>query len=168
MAFLLKFCTLEISNETFSVILKHCAREYFFGGKINEIFFLFRADLTQQKMECMKFKYLDIQDKMERSRKLLQNAQDRIERQEQVRRTVANLRQKADLYQSKLNMQKLLKESGGAMPDSECGGMPDIIGGCSGFDFPEPIINYEEEERQQDDDEATKSGMCFLKINILQ
>ena len=109
----------------------------------------------------MKFKYLDIQDKMERSRKLLQNAQDRIERQEQVRRTVANLRQKADLYQSKLNMQKLLKESGGAMPDSECGGMPDIIGGCSGFDFPEPIINYEEEERQQDDDEATKSGMCF-------
>merc|ERR1712113_452618 len=65
---------------------------------------------------------------------------------------------KADLYQSKLNMQKLLKESGGAMPDSECGGMPDIIGGCSGFDFPEPIINYEEEERQQDDDEATKSG----------
>merc|ERR1712018_676751 len=36
--------------------------------------------------------------------------------------------------------------------------MPDIIGGCSGFDFPEPIINYEEEERQQDDDEATKSG----------
>merc|ERR1712062_771204 len=101
-------------------------------------------------MECMKFKYLDIQDKMERSRKLLQNAQDRIERQEQVRRTVANLRQKADLYQSKLNMQKLLKESGGAMPDSECGGMPDIIGGCSGFDFPEPIINYEEE--------ATKSG----------
>jgi len=118
-----------------------------------------RADLTQQKMECMKFKYLDIQDKMERSRKLLQNAQDRIERQEQVRRTVANLRQKADLYQSKLNMQKLLKESGGAMPDSECGGMPDIIGGSgSGFDFPEPIINYEEEERQQDDDEATKSG----------
>merc|ERR1711862_721049 len=108
--------------------------------------------------ECMKFKYLDIQDKMERSRKLLQNAQDRIERQEQVRRTVANLRQKADLYQSKLNMQKLLKESGGAMPDSECGGMPDIIGGSGcGFDFPEPIINYEEEERQQDDDEATKS-----------
>merc|ERR1711862_266483 len=83
---------------------------------------------------------------------------DRIERQEQVRRTVANLRQKADLYQSKLNMQKLLKESGGAMPDSECGGMPDIIGGSGcGFEFPEPIINYEEEERQQDDDEATKS-----------
>jgi len=116
-----------------------------------------RADLTAQKMECMKFKYLDIQEKMERSRKLLQNAQDRIERQEQVRRTVANLRQKADLYQSKLNMQKLLKESGGAMPDSECGGMPDIEG-CSGFDFPEPIINYEEEERQENDEEATKSG----------
>ena len=157
---LILLASLAMLTETFSLIFKHCVRILFVKGKLMRYFF-FRADLTQQKMECMKFKYLDIQDKMERSRKLLQNAQDRIERQEQVRRTVANLRQKADLYQSKLNMQKLLKESGGAMPDSECGGMPDIIGGCSGFDFPEPIINYEEEERQQDDDEATKSGMCF-------
>jgi len=90
-----------------------------------------RAELSHQKMECMKVKYADIHDKMERSRKLLQNAQERIDRQEQVQKTVRNLRQKADLYQSKLNMQKLLKEG---------------VSDGTGFDFPQPLINYEEEE----------------------
>ena len=93
--------------------------------------FLYSAELSHQKMECMKVKYADIHDKMERSRKLLQNAQERIDRQEQVQKTVRNLRQKADLYQSKLNMQKLLKEG---------------VSDGTGFDFPQPLINYEEEE----------------------
>jgi len=97
-----------------------------------------RAELSHQKMECMKVKYADIHDKMERSRKLLQNAQERIDRQEQVRKTVQALRQKADLYQSKLNMQKMLKE-----------GVADGIDMGTGFDFPQPLINYEEEEENK-------------------
>ena len=103
----------------------------------------------------MKVKYADIHDKMERSRKLLQNAQERIDRQEQVQKTVRNLRQKADLYQSKLNMQKLLKEG---------------VADGTGFDFPQPLINYEEEEAKS----GKLSTHCSLlsifvqKLNISQ
>jgi len=91
-----------------------------------------RAELSHQKMECMKIKYTDMQDKLERSRRTLQTAQDRIDRQNQVTNTVRNLRQKADLYESKLKMKNLLQEGAG-----------------TGFDFPQPLINYEEEEAKE-------------------
>jgi len=91
-----------------------------------------RAELSHQKMECMKIKYTEMHDKLERSRRTLQTAQDRIDRQTQVTNTVRTLRQKADLYESKLKMHNLLEEGAG-----------------TGFEFPQPLINYEEEEAKE-------------------
>ena len=83
----------------------------------------------------MKIKYADMHDKLERSRRTLQTAQDRIDRQNHVTNTVRTLRQKADLYESKLKMHNLLEEGATG----------------TGFDFPQPLINYDEEEAKEQD-----------------
>jgi len=105
-----------------------------------------RAELSHQKMECMKIKYTDMQDKLERSRRTLQTAQDRIDRQNQVTNTVRNLRQKADLYESKLKMKNLLQEGAG-----------------TGFDFPQPLINYEEEEAKERENSGSPAKIDYAR-----
>ena len=89
----------------------------------------------------MKIKYNDMHDKLERSRRTLQTAQDRIDRQNQVTTKLRTLTQKADLYESKLKMHNLL--------EAEASG--------TGFDFPQPLINYDEEEAK----EREQSGKYF-------
>jgi len=106
-----------------------------------------RAELSHQKMECMKIKYNDMHDKLERSRRTLQTAQDRIDRQNQVTTKLRTLTQKADLYESKLKMHNLL--------EAEASG--------TGFDFPQPLINYDEEEAKEREQSGSPTKIDYAR-----
>merc|ERR1712048_205462 len=68
----------------------------------------------------------------------LTKAQERIEKQEQIRAMVNNMQVKIKNYEVKLNMQKQNSQQLG------------ILGECNpGFDFPTPLIDYEEEEEKE-------------------
>jgi len=97
-----------------------------------------RAELSAQKKECMMNKLKNLQENMALTTDTLTKAQERIEKQEQIRAMVNNMQVKIKNYEVKLNMQKQNSQQLG------------ILGECNpGFDFPTPLIDYEEEEEKE-------------------
>jgi len=97
-----------------------------------------RAELSAQKKECMMNKLKNLQENMALTTDTLTKAQERIEKQEQIRAMVNNMQVKIKNYEVKLNMQKHNSQQLG------------ILGECNpGFDFPTPLIDYEEEEEKE-------------------
>jgi len=94
-----------------------------------------RAELSAQKKECMMYKLRTIQDNMAATTETLTKTQERIDKQEQVRAMVNSMKDKVNKYEVKLKMQKQNSQQLGMLGNV----MPD-------FDFPEPLINYDEDE----------------------
>merc|ERR1739840_9442 len=92
-----------------------------------------RAELSAQKKECMMTKLNQLKENMAATNETLTKAQDRIDKQERIRAMVTSMQDKVNKYAEKLNMQK--QNSQQLM----------IVGDCNpDFDFPEPLINYDE------------------------
>ena len=72
-----------------------------------DVFLNVRAELSQQKVECMKLKYSQMADKVEQTRTTLRTAQDRIDRQNQIHDTIRTLQDKADQYADKITRKKI-------------------------------------------------------------
>lgn len=96
-----------------------------------------RAELSAQKKECMMTKLKTLQENMALTNDTLTKAQDRIDKQDQIRVMVDNMKCKINDYAVKLNMQKQNSQQLGML--GECN--PD-------FDFPTPLIDYGEEEEK--------------------
>jgi len=97
-----------------------------------------RAELSAQKKECMMYKLRTIQDNMAATTETLTKTQERIDKQEQVRAMVNSMKDKVNKYEAKLKMQKQNSQQLGMLGNV----MPD-------FDFPEPLINYDEDEETE-------------------
>jgi len=105
-----------------------------------------RAELSAQKKECMMNKLKNLQENMALTTDTLTKAQERIEKQEQIRAMVNNMQVKIKNYEVKLNMQKQNSQQLGMQNSQQLG----ILGECNpGFDFPTPLIDYEEEEEKE-------------------
>ena len=113
---------------------------------------IFRADLSQKKMESMQEKYTHMQVKVETTKKTLNEAQDRIVRQDKIQETVKNLQERAQVYAEKMTQRQ---ESSALF----CAEIAD-------FDFPQPLINYEEDDVKEGSIESTVSSSCSGKSNI--
>jgi len=98
-----------------------------------------RAELSAQKKECMMTKLKTLQENMALTNDTLTKAQDRIDKQDQIRVMVDNMKCKINDYAVKLNMQKQNSQQLGML--GECN--PD-------FDFPTPLIDYGEEEEKEE------------------
>jgi len=97
-----------------------------------------RAELSAQKKECMMTKLNQLKENMAATNETLTKAQDRIDKQERIRAMVTSMQDKVNKYAEKLNMQK--QNSQQLM----------IVGDCNpDFDFPEPLINYDEEDEKE-------------------
>lgn len=94
-----------------------------------------RAETSAQKKECMMYKLRTLQDNMAATTETLTKTQERIDKQEAVRAMVNSMKDKVSKYEVKLKMQKQNSQQLGMLGTV----MPD-------FDFPEPLINYDEEE----------------------
>jgi len=109
-----------------------------------------RAELSAQKKECMMTKLNQLKENMAATNETLTKAQERINKQEQIRAMVTSMQDKVNKYAEKLNMQK--QNSQQLM----------IVGDCNpDFDFPEPLINYDEEdekEKQQQQQSSENMG----------
>jgi len=105
-----------------------------------------RADLSQKKMESMQEKYTHMQVKVETTKKTLNEAQDRIVRQDKIQETVKNLQERAQVYAEKMTQRQ---ESSALF----CAEIAD-------FDFPQPLINYEEDDVKEGSIESTGSSSC--------
>merc|ERR1711874_805508 len=106
-----------------------------------------RAELSAQKKECMMNKLKNLQENMALTTDTLTKAQERIEKQEQIRAMVNNMQVKIKNYEVKLNMQKHNSQQLG------------ILGECNpGFDFPTPLIDYEEEEEKERQSQQTQKN----------
>merc|ERR1711874_735459 len=106
-----------------------------------------RAELSAQKKECMMNKLKNLQENMALTTDTLTKAQERIEKQEQIRAMVNNMQVKIKNYEVKLNMQKQNSQQLG------------ILGECNpGFDFPTPLIDYEEEEEKERQSQQTQKN----------
>jgi len=97
-----------------------------------------RAELSAQKKECMMYKLRTLQDNMAATTETLTKTQERIDKQEQVRAMVNSMKDKVNKYEVKLKMQKQNSQQLGMLGNV----MPD-------FDFPEPLINYDEDEKTE-------------------
>jgi len=97
-----------------------------------------RAELSAQKKECMMYKLRTLQDNMAATTETLTKTQERIDKQEQVRAMVNSMKDKVNKYEVKLKMQKQNSQQLGMLGNV----MPD-------FDFPEPLINYDEDEETE-------------------
>lgn len=97
-----------------------------------------RAETSAQKKECMMYKLRTLQDNMAATTETLTKTQERIDKQEQVRAMVNSMKDKVNKYEVKLKMQKQNSQQLGMLGTV----MPD-------FDFPEPLINYDEEEETE-------------------
>jgi len=97
-----------------------------------------RAELSAQKKECMMYKLRTLQDNMAATTETLTKTQERIDKQEQVRAMVSSMKDKVNKYEVKLKMQKQNSQQLGMLGNV----MPD-------FDFPEPLINYDEDEETE-------------------
>jgi len=97
-----------------------------------------RAELSAQKKECMMNKLRTLQDNMAATTETLTKTQERIDKQEQVRAMVNSMKDKVNKYEVKLKMQAQNSQQLGMLGNV----MPD-------FDFPEPLINYDEEEETE-------------------
>jgi len=97
-----------------------------------------RAELSAQKKECMMYKLRTLQDNMAATTETLTKTQERIDKQEQVRATINSMKDKVNKYEVKLKMQKQNSQQLGMLGNV----MPD-------FDFPEPLINYDEDEETE-------------------
>merc|ERR1712179_211677 len=98
-----------------------------------------RAELSAQKKECMMTKLKTLQENMALTNDTLTKAQDRIDKQDQIRVMVDNMKCEINDYAVKLNMQKQNSQQLGML--GECN--PD-------FDFPTPLIDYGEEEEKEE------------------
>merc|ERR1719273_2198159 len=79
-----------------------------------------------------------LKENMAATNETLTKAQERINKQEQIRAMVTSMQDKVNKYAEKLNMQK--QNSQQLM----------IVGDCNpDFDFPEPLINYDEEDEKE-------------------
>merc|ERR1712083_785317 len=96
------------------------------------------AELSAQKKECMMNKLRTLQDNMAATTETLTKTQERIEKQEQVRAMVNSMKDKVSKYELKIKMQAQNSQQLGMLGNV----MPD-------FDFPEPLINYDEEEETE-------------------
>merc|ERR1712107_149482 len=97
-------------------------------------------------------KLKNLQENMALTTDTLTKAQERIEKQEQIRAMVDNMQVKIKNYEVKLNMQKQNSQQLG-MQKSQLG----ILGECNpGFDFPTPLIDYEEEEEKEKQAQETE------------
>jgi hypothetical protein len=97
-----------------------------------------RAELSAQKKECMMYKLRTLQDNMAATTETLTKTQERIDKQEQIRAMVNSMQDKVNKYEVKLKMQKQNSQQLGMLGNV----MPD-------FDFPEPLINYDEDEETE-------------------
>jgi len=97
-----------------------------------------RAELSAQKKECMMYKLRTLQDNMAATTETLTKTQERIDKQEQVRANINSMKDKVNKYEVKLKMQKQNSQQLGMLGNV----MPD-------FDFPEPLINYDEDEETE-------------------
>jgi len=97
-----------------------------------------RAELSAQKKECMMYKLRTLQDNMKATTETLTKTQERIDKQEQIRAMVNSMQDKVNKYEVKLKMQKQNSQQLGMLGNV----MPD-------FDFPEPLINYDEDEETE-------------------
>jgi hypothetical protein len=95
----------------------------------------------------MKIKYSLMHQKLESSRHTLNEAQDRINRQNQIRATVNRLKERANVFADKLNMKKI-----GAMNLDYPNGIPDFEfpEGMPDFEFPQPLINMDDDDDDDD------------------
>jgi len=97
-----------------------------------------RAELSAQKKECMMNKLKSLQHDMALTNDTLSKAQERIDKQEQIRVMVDNMKGKIKNYEVKLNMQKQNSKQLGMLGEIN-----------ADFDFPTPLIDYEEEEEKE-------------------
>merc|ERR1712218_751361 len=65
-----------------------------------------RAELSAQKKECMMTKLNQLNENMAATNETLTKAQERINKQEQIRAMVTSMQDKVNKYAEKLNMQK--------------------------------------------------------------
>jgi len=106
-----------------------------------------RAELSAQKKECMMTKLNQLKENMAATNETLTKAQERINKQEQIRAMVTSMQDKVNKYAEKLNMQK--QNSQQLM----------IVGDCNpDFDFPEPLINYDEEDEKEKQQQQQKNS----------
>merc|ERR1712083_486132 len=96
------------------------------------------AELSAQKKECMMNKLRTLQDNMATTTETLTKTQERIDKQEQVRAMVNSMKDKVNKYELKIKMQAQNSQQLGMLGNV----MPD-------FDFPEPLINYDDEEETE-------------------
>ena len=110
-------------------------------------FIFYRAELSAQKKECMMTKLNQLKENMAATNETLTKAQERINKQEQIRAMVTSMQDKVNKYAEKLNMQK--QNSQQLM----------IVGDCNpDFDFPEPLINYDEEDEKEKQQQQQKKS----------
>jgi len=96
-----------------------------------------RAELSAQKKECMMNKLKEMEVNMAMTNDTLTKAQERIDKQDEIRSMVDTMKDKIKNYEVKLNKQKQNSQQLG------------ILGECNpDFDFPTPLIDYDEEEKK--------------------
>jgi len=97
-----------------------------------------RAELSAQKKECMMNKLKEMEVNMAMTNDTLTKAQERIDKQDEIRSMVDTMKDKIKNYEVKLNKQKQNSQQLG------------ILGECNpDFDFPTPLIDYDEEEKKE-------------------
>ena len=90
-------------------------------------------------------------NKLETTRQTLTNAQDRLDRHTQIESIVEELREKAESIAQKTNFEDKNLLLAGCGPD---------------FDFPQPLINYdEEEEKDKQEKPSTEPQENSLPVN---
>jgi len=108
-----------------------------------------RASLSAQKKECMMTKLETLKTNMAATSDTLTRAQERLENQEKIREMVSNMQEKINKCEVKLNMQKQNSQLLG-------------VNTSSGFDFPTPLINYDEEDNTEKKQDSQK--LEFLQV----
>jgi len=97
-----------------------------------------RAALSAQKKECMMNKLKEMELNVALTNDTLTKAQERIDKQDEIRSMVDTMKDKIKNYEVKLNKQKQNSQQLG------------ILGECNpDFDFPTPLIDYDEEEKKE-------------------
>jgi len=97
-----------------------------------------RAELSAQKKECMMNKLKEMELNVALTNDTLTKAQERIDKQDEIRSMVDTMKDKIKNYEVKLNKQKQNSQQLG------------ILGECNpDFDFPTPLIDYDEEEKKE-------------------
>ena len=113
----------------------------FYAPCLNHLLFQFsnfRAELSAQKKECMMNKLKEMELNVALTNDTLTKAQERIDKQDEIRSMVDTMKDKIKNYEVKLNKQKQNSQQLG------------ILGECNpDFDFPTPLIDYDEEEKKE-------------------